>query len=373
MLIKEFSREKALKELMTIEDFSSLSLSEQASELRRAAELSGIDPRLISIAYTNPAEKRFTEPSSAAVMIITVISMLIGFALICTGLSFAINGPAHEIGMIIFVTGIIITTGIPFICRLLEKSANKKILERMRHDPKYADIFNRMNNDKNTGIVADTNYSGQTPPKKVVFTAAAGITAAAGAFIFLPLLHGNSLGIVFGSLIFVGFALLSISFRHNKNRDAAILLNLPSLLGLFLFISGIIGKINLYIFQETNLICFIIYAIILVLMPLIYNMIKRRRCTEKVFAICVYVHIRKGRYRHSYIPYWLYTCNGKCFIHKDLSSYEKICIGDEAELKINPSDPHDIYRSKLPRCCIYSVLVCAFSAAVAFAALAGLR
>ncbi|WP_019679431.1 hypothetical protein [Ruminococcus flavefaciens] len=194
------------------------------------------------------------------------------------------------------------------------------------------------------------------------------------SFVTAILLREKAFGFTFGALFFVGFALLSVSFKWNKKRDTAIILNLPSLLGLFLLMIQTADTAKLDIIPNFSEKCTNAYYIIIVLMPLIYNIVKLLRCREKVDAKCIDVEVVKlRRYsnKDNYRLYWSYSYNEKGYVHKDLISLWEKHVGDDIRLRINPKDPHDIHRVKLPCFCALVMLFCCALAVFAFSTASG--
>ena len=352
-------------QLMTLPEFEALSIEEQAKELKRAIEITGTDKTLINYAYNKPMEKRNDPPSSPSLMIITIISMITGFILICA--SFFFLDSNRELSGLIVAIGLILAAGVPAVCYFIDRILGEKTVKREKEEGIYysEDSVDSYND------ISDTNFSRETPPKAVIWEGAAGIIMISASLVLISLLKGTTLGIVQGILLFAGFTLLSISLKQVKKYDIALLLPIPALLGLTLLIFSTVEAI----FPDISVIflcCSLIECgILIILMPAVYNIVKKRRCTEKVSAVCVYVLYTNGKNGAIYKPYWSYTYNGVNYTHKDLISKRAVYVGETTELMISPSAPHDIYRLKLPSSCIYLMFICGLSAFIAFMAAAG--
>ena len=180
-------------------------------------------------------------------------------------------------------------------------------------------------------------------------------------------LQGSVLGIVFGALLFLGFTLLSISFKLNKSRDISIMFNLPALLGMITLIYHIAIIANHVLFLSIIDYLPIIYLSLILLMPIIYNLVKLLRCKIKVDAHCVDVKVIrsfKGK-RETYIPYWAYFYNNKEYIHKGFNTRHMI-KDENIVLRINPKEPHDVHYRIMPDCCILNMIFCALMMFIVF-------
>ena len=352
-------------QLMSLPEFGALSIEDQAKELKRAMEITGTDKSFINCAYNMPLEKRKAPPSSPSLMIITLISMIAGFILICAAFFFYDSN--RELGGLIIAIGLILAAGLPAVCYFIDRILGEKTMKREKEEGSYYpdDSVDSYND------ISDTNFSRETPPNVVIWEGAAGIIMISASLVLLSLLKGTILGIVQGILFFAGFTLLSISLKQVKKYDIALLLIIPSLLGLTLLIFSTTEAIFPDI-SITLLCCSLIACgILIILMPVLYNIVKKRRCTYKVSAVCVYVKYSNGKNGPVYKPYWSYTYNGISYTHKDLISKREVYVGETTELKINPYAPHDIYRLSFPSCCKYLMFICGLSAFIAFAAAAG--
>lgn len=79
MLIRELSDEEARRYLMTDAEFAMLPPDEQLNEVNRAVNAAHIDRSLLSMAYSTPPPYEEKADSSKRIMIITAVSMIIGF------------------------------------------------------------------------------------------------------------------------------------------------------------------------------------------------------------------------------------------------------------------------------------------------------
>ena len=351
---------------MTEEEFDALTPAEQKAELSRALAGTGL-----SGTGTEPVHKplyiRTYKEHTSALIIATAVSMILGFGVLIAGL--CLNDKDEALGNLLAVIGLVGVIGGPAVCCFLETLGHDRTLKKMRSDPKFAGILGKERPED----LADANFSGDTPPAKVLWTGGGGITLAAASLVALSIFHGTVLGILFGALFFTGFSLLSVSLKLNKRRDAALMMNFPALLGLFVMILNLTAVLNGVINPGSIAACSIIYLLMIALMPLIYNVIKKVRCTDTVRAKCISVkESTPSRDRDMrFTPVWSYRYNGRDCLHEDLSTTEYIKRGDEKELKINPYDPHDVYNVKLPHSCLFVMLFCVFAAAFAFMATAG--
>jgi len=355
MLIRELSDEEARRYLMTDAEFAMLPPDEQLNEVNRAVNAAHIDRSLLSMAYSTPPPYEEKADSSKRIMIITAVSMIIGFIIICS--AFFFHESDSELAGLIIAAGLILAAGVPAVCYAIDKIRTELAQKRAGNNAS----FSRYD--------ADTNFSSDTPPKKVLWTGAFGVTMVTASLLTATLLRGKAFGFTFGALFFVGFALLSVSFKWSKKRDTAIILNLPSLLGLFLLMIRTADTAKLDIIPDFREKCTITYYIIIALMPLIYNIVKLLRCREKVDAKCIDVEavkLRRYSNKEYYRIYWSYSYNEKGYVHKDLLSFWESSRGDKIRLRINPKDPHDIHRVKLPGFCMFMMLLCIPLAVFAF-------
>ncbi|WP_164175031.1 hypothetical protein [Ruminococcus flavefaciens] len=360
MLIRELSNEEARKHLMTDAEFAMLPPDEQLNEVNRAVNAANIDRSLLHMAYSTPPPNEKESNSSKRIMIITAVSMIIGFIIICS--AFFFHESNSELAGLIVAAGLILAAGVPAVCYAVDKIRTELAQKRAGNSTSFSKYD------------ADTNFSSDTPPKKVLWTGALGVTMVTASLLTAAMLRGKAFGFTFGALFFVGFALLSVSFKLSKKRDTAIILNLPSLLGLFLLMIQTADTAKLEIISDFREKCTITYYIIIALMPLIYNIVKLLRCREKVDAKCIDVEAVKLRHyskKEYYRIYWSYSCNEKGYVHKDLLSFWESSEGDKIRLRVNPKDPHDIYRVKLPGFCMLMMLFCCALAVFAFSTASG--
>ena len=291
--------------------------------------------------------------------------MIVGFILICAAFFFYDSN--RELGGLIIAIGLILAAGVPAVCYFIDCIFGEKAVKREKEEGIYysEDPIDSYND------ISDTNFSIETPPKAVIWEGAAGIIMISASLVLLSLLKGTTLGIVQGILFSAGFTLLSISLKQVKKYDIALLLPIPALLGLTLLIfsiaQAILPDISIILLCCSLIAC----GILIILMPVVYNIVKKRRCTDEVSAVCVYVQYSHGKNGNYYKPYWSYTYNGINYTHKDLLSKREVYVGETTELKINPSAPHDIYRLRLTSSCKYLMFICGLSAFFAFMAAAG--
>ena len=85
--------------------------------------------------------------------------------------------------------------------------------------------------------------------------------------------------------------------------------------------------------------------------PTIALRLKMRRCTEKVRAVCIGLHSKRGSGRHHnmvHAPIWQYMLGGHAYTQTE-SVYcnpPEFHEGEGAEILVNPNDPMDITRGK---------------------------
>lgn len=165
MLIRELSSENARKSLMTDAEFSTLNEEEQVAEINRAVNAAHIDRSLLLIAYSTPPPNEEKAYSSKNIMIITAVSMMIGFAMF-------IIGPYKqqsdsEVGRHIIAIGLILDAGVPAVCYAVDKIRTELAQKHTRNSASFSEYD------------ADYNYSDETPPKKVLWTDGIGTALAA--------------------------------------------------------------------------------------------------------------------------------------------------------------------------------------------------
>ena len=360
MLIRELSDGEARKNLMTDAEFAMLSSDEQLNEINRAVNAAHIDRSLLHMTYSPSPPNEKKSDSSKKIMIITAVSMIIGFIIICSAFFFYESN--SELSGLIVAAGLILAAGVPAVCYAVDKIRTELAQKRVGNNASFSKYD------------ADTNFSSDTPPQKVLWTGALGVTMVTASLLTATMLRGKAFGFTFGALFFVGFALLSVSFKWSKKRDTAIILNLPSLLGLFLLMIQTADTAKLDIIPDFREKCTNAYYFIIVLMPLIYNIVKLLRCRAKVDAKCIDVEVVKLRHyskKEYYRIYWSYSYNEKGYVHKDLISLWEKHVGDDIRLRINPKDPHDIHRVKLPCFCALMMLFCCALAVFAFSTASG--
>ncbi|WP_019679432.1 hypothetical protein [Ruminococcus flavefaciens] len=121
MLIRELSNEEAREYLMTDAEFAILPPDEQLNEVNRAVNATHIDRSLLHMAYSTPPQNEEKANSSNKIMIITAVSMIIGFIIICS--AFFFHESNSELAGLIASAGLILVAGIPAICYAVDKYA----------------------------------------------------------------------------------------------------------------------------------------------------------------------------------------------------------------------------------------------------------
>lgn len=360
MLIRELSSENARKSLMTDAEFSMLTEEEQADEINRAVNAAHIDRSLIHMAYSTPPPNAENTNSSKNIMIITAVSMMIGFAMFIIGLYKQQSN--SEVGGLIIAIGLILAAGVPAVCYAVDKIRTELAQKHTGSNSSFSEYD------------ADSNYSDGTPPKKVLWTGGIGTALVAASLVSLSIFRGDKLSTAFGALFFAGSVLLSVSLRLNKQRDYDMIMYFPALLGLMLLFIRATAAVSPEAVPELVTKCFFVYFCLLALSPLIFNIIKLIRCRKKVIAECIDVEVYKRRhYSHltSYRAYWAYTVNSRAYLHRDLISHSQKPIHEHTELRVNPKDPHDIHKVLFPGGGALILLFCAMVGIITFMAAQG--
>ena len=361
MLIRELSSENARKSLMTDAEFSMLTEEEQAAEINRAVNAAHFDRSLIHMAYSTPPPNAENTNFSKNIMIITAVSMMIGFAMFIFGLFK--NQSDSEVGGLIIAIGLILAAGVPAVCYAVDKIRTELAQKRTGSSISFSEYD------------ADSNYSDGTPPQKVLWTGGIGTALVAASLVSLSIFRGDKLSTVFGALFFAGSVLLSVSLRLNKQRDYEMIMYFPALLGLMLLFLKAAAAVSPEAVPELVTKCFFAYFCLLALSPLIFNIIKLIRCRKKVIAECIDVEVFKQprsiiKMKY-YRAYWAYTVNGRAYLHRDLTSHSQKPIHEHTELRVNPKDPHDIHKVLFPSGGALILLFCAMVGIFTFMAAQG--
>lgn len=362
MLIRELSSENARKTLMTDEEFSMLTEEKQDAEINRAVNAAHIDRSLLHMACSTAPPNEEKANSSKHIMIITAVSMMIGFAMFIFGL-FKQRSDS-ELGGLIIAIGLILAAGVPAVCYAVDKILTERAQKQTGNSISFSEYD------------ADTNYSDDTPPKKVLWTGGTGIALVTASLISLSIFREDTLSTVFGALFFAGSALLSVSLRLNKQRDYDIIMYFPALLGLMLLFIRASSAVSPETVPDLVTKCFFAYFCLLALSPLIFNIIKLLRCRKKVIAECIDVEVidiprRSSSIKKKYRVYWAYTVNGRAYLHRDLISHSQKPIHEHTELRVNPKAPHDIHKVLFPGGGALILLFCVMIAIVTFMAAEG--
>ena len=165
MLIRELSSENARKTLMTDAEFSTLTEEEQAAEIDRAVNTAHIDRSLLHMAYSTPPPNEEKANSSKNIIIITAVSMMIGFAMFIIGLYKQQSD--SEVGGLIIAIGLILAAGVPAICYAVYKIRTELAQKQTGSSTSFSEYDE------------DSNYSDVTPPKKVLWTVGIGTALTA--------------------------------------------------------------------------------------------------------------------------------------------------------------------------------------------------
>lgn len=98
---------------------------------------------------------------------------------------------------------------------------------------------------------------------------------------------------------------------------------------------------------------FLMIGVIIMVMTIVKVIVKRRKCTEKLIARCVYLEecINRDSDGHisvTYAPRWEYGYDGNIYHYQDtVSSNHPPRIGSERAVYIDPTDPRRMYKTEL--------------------------
>ena len=175
-----------------------------------------------------------------------------------------------------------------------------------------------------------------------------------GLFLMLILRGGGGglMALSFGAGLFVtGFLAFKElqAYKPEKRLTAALCAAGGGVLGLSGILSMLMPSLSSYlVFGVTSLL-----GVILAAAPIVSGMIKKKRCTEKIRAVCIGNRKKRSSGKHHnmvYAPIWQYIFGGRTFVHYDevYTSPQQFQEGEGTDLLVNPNDPNDIYRSSSP-------------------------
>ena len=285
-----------------------------------------------------------SQSSDSPIPKIPVISMILGFFLICIACLFHGNTTTA-----VLFTGLFLVIVIPGIYCLRELRHEDKVTNRQEIEShRYAEEG------------ADINFAKPIPSAWIFLLGAAGIgffCLALGCFNWF---EGNTEGLTMSITLSIGFAILAVCSRVSRRHNGTIMLVLLTISSFIFFIcysaKAVFPDMPNYFF----LIFGVIGALPLIFFPFTFKIIKSRLCTKTVEAECVDIMevYRSGSTYHGgfffnknrpyYYAFWKYSYNGITYVHKDMRSYKSPEFGEMTEIFIDPRDPHNIYRKKAP-------------------------
>lgn len=178
-------------------------------------------------------------------------------------------------------------------------------------------------------------------------------------------LDALSIGI-FGQYFLV-FGILALVSEIKKKNFNLILLLFPlvgicAIAGAVIYRFGSEEQINALIglMPYGILLIFFIIGVGLLIHAYRISIVKMRRCTYPVDAVCIDI---KTRFRHkegrSYCPVYMTEYQGKVIelCNEIYSNTNKIKAGDTRRIMINPDDPHDFYEARQTRILTVSFLI----------------
>lgn len=273
---------------------------------------------------------------------IPVISMILGFVLICAAFACAESVQGPMIG-----AGLFFAAAIPALYVLREKYAADLSTGRQELEARR---YVRADED-----APDINFAKPVPSAGVIVLGIFGFVFIGMGLAAINVLEGSAESITVSLLCAAGFAMLTVCAKRSRRHNGTIGLTLLTASILLFCISKIAGALVPSLAMVFSAIVGGAGALPLVCYPLAFRLVKRRRCTEAVYAECVDMIALGNRHGTTgnaldpvrYIPFWKYTYNGITYVHRDMSTFQSPGIGDE--LWIDPCDPHNIYRGKVPR------------------------
>lgn len=280
---------------------------------------------------------------------IPVISMILGFVLICAAFACEerIQGP-------MICVGLFFAAAIPALYVQREKYAADG--GSGRHETEAHRYVGEGE------PAADINFAKPVPSAGTIVPGIFGVVFLGLGLAAINIFEGTAGDIALSLLCAPGFLMLTLCAKRSRRHNGVIGLGLLTVSASLLFLQSLacmlvpscsmLFTVGLGIIESLPLLCF----------PLTFRLLKRRRCTEAVYAECVdMIALYKGHGAHGgsldpvrYIPFWKYTYNGITYVHRDMAIYKSPGIGDE--IWIDPRDPHNIYRGTTPRFGIAIVL-----------------
>ena len=282
----------------------------------------------------NVQNKKITSsPSQPEIPKFPVISMILGFVLICAAFFFSGN---VQSGMVI--TGLVMAGVIPTIYCLKEKYQNDKAFD-----------VRKVIAGKYTDGEADINFPWQVPSPAVIVTTIIGIVLMLAAIGFYGNAGDNSFLIAAAVLAAAGFVVMAVSRILACSYSGALMWTVIAVSSLFIFLAVAAAYLSDEAINVSRI--FIATAgLLLMLYPLLYKYIMKRLCPEEIEAKCVDVQIIQGRrsYELRYRGIWKYEYNGVTYIHREKSSPKCPDCNEIRTIRIAPRSPHNIYMGNIP-------------------------
>ncbi len=266
-----------------------------------------------------------------------VISMILGFVVICSAFFFK-----DTLQTVLVTVGLIMAGVIPAIYCFIEKRRINKT------SGKYETESHRYVKEG-----ADINYVKPEAPAWVVGFTILGVGLIIGAMAVTNVLKGAYERLAICAMLTAAFVLFFLCCKNRRRHDSVISMKLLAVCGVLYTIFSISAIFDPANEKYYGLIFCSFGAMPLLLYPVTFAFIKRKQCTVKVEAECVDCTIVSGlgggrRLPDRYYAFWKYSYEGVTYVHRDMASYKKTEFGEFTELFIAPSDPHNVYRRKLP-------------------------
>ena len=272
-------------------------------------------------------------PPQTNVPKLPVISMILGFVLIIT--AFFLSGDAQTA---LIVIGLVMAAAIPAVYAFREKKQTDT-----EHDTRKEMAI------RYTDGEADMNFPWQVPNARVVVTTIIGIVLLAVSVFLYDKTAKDQTIITSLVLAVAGCAVMTLSRALDNSFNGVIMWGTFAVSAVF--ISATAANAELFEGHVAVTAAFaIISALVLLLYPLWFTILKKMVCKEKVDAECVDIQTILGRknYRPRYRAIWKYEYNGTTYIHRDMTSYKSPVYNERRIIGISPRYPHNIYTGKLP-------------------------
>ena len=262
-----------------------------------------------------------------------VISMILGFLLICA--AFFFNG---DIQTVMLVSGLVMAGAIPAYYCFREKKAADRLT-------KPRDSYAKMYTDKE----ADINFPWQVPSAGVIITTILGVVLIFAAMFFADTPRETASTAAALVLLISALIVFAVSRWLAKSFNGFLMWAAIAVSFLFFTASVAVADVTLSD-SSVSTALLVIGSLVLLLYPLEYILIKKAVCSEEVEAQCVDVHtILSRRDLHPrYHAIWMYEFNGMTYIHKDFTVLRMPELGERRLIRISPRSPHNIHAGKLP-------------------------